>query len=167
VTTAADRRRPLCALALGCLVAVLGVVFLAPHVGAQACLLDPECTSSTSDATTSTTDFGQNTSTTDRTVPRATATTRRRTTTTVEATSTTSKSVTVSTVKDLLVPGDGTQGAESTTTTTAKLATGRSGLSDDQLIALIVVGLASVALLVGVLLWRYWSATRPVLAERR
>jgi hypothetical protein len=30
-----------------------------------------------------------------------------------------------------------------------------------------VGGLGAVALLIGVLLWRYWSATRPALVERR
>jgi cobalamin biosynthesis Mg chelatase CobN len=167
VTTAADRRRRPCALALGCLVALLGVLALAPRAGAQACLLDPECTSSTVDGTTSTSDFSQDTSTTDQSVSRETSTTRRRTTTTNEATTTTVRSVTVSTVNDLLVPGDGTKGAESTTTTTAKLATGKSGLSDDQLIVLMVGGLGAVALIVSVLLWRYWWATRPALAQRR
>ena len=42
--------------------------------------------------------------------------------------------MTVSTVNNLLIPGDGTKGAESTTTTVASLAKAKGGLSDDQLI---------------------------------
>jgi cobalamin biosynthesis Mg chelatase CobN len=164
VTTATDRRRRRRALAVGCLVTLVGVFAVVPTAGAQACLLDPECTSSTVSPTSSSID--EVTSSTLDTVPRETSTTRRRTTTT-EATTTTAKSVTVSTAKDLLIPGDGTKGAESTTTTTAKLATGKSGLSDDQLIVLMVGGLVAVALLIGVLLWRYWSATRPAVVQRR
>jgi hypothetical protein len=67
----------------------------------------------------------------------------------------------VTTVNDLLVPGDGSEGAESTTTTALVAATGDDGISDDTLILLIVSGLAAIALLVGILTWRYWAATRP------
>jgi cobalamin biosynthesis Mg chelatase CobN len=167
VTTAAERRRRPRALAAAFLVAVVaGLAGLAaPHAAdAQACLLDPTCTSSTLEPTSTTFD---GTSTTDATVPRETSTTRRRTTTTRELTTTTARSVTVSTLNDLLVPGDGTKGAESTTTTASAIATGQSGLSDDQLIVLIVGGLALVAILIGVLVWRYWSATRPTEVGRR
>jgi cobalamin biosynthesis Mg chelatase CobN len=167
VTTAAERRRRPRALAVAFLVAMVGGLagLAAPHAAdAQACLLDPTCTSSTTDQTGSTID---ETSTTNETVPRETSTTRGRTTTTREATTTTARSVTVSTLNDLLVPGDGTKGAESTTTTASAIATGQSGLSDDQLIVLVVGGLALVAILIGVLVWRYWYATRPTAADRR
>jgi hypothetical protein len=60
------------------------------------------------------------------------------------------------------VPGDGTQGAESTTTTEAtatKVSDG--GPSDGTLIALVIAGLVLIAIVVAVLTWRYWVATRP------
>ena len=76
------------------------------------------------------------------------------------------ESLTAATLHDVLVPGDGTEGAESTTTTQPELASADSGLSDEQLIFVIVAGLAMVALVVGVLTWRYWSATRPTIGGR-
>jgi hypothetical protein len=72
----------------------------------------------------------------------------------------------VVTTHDLLLPGDGTEGAESTTTTIERVAVGKSGLSDDQLIVLVVAGLSVVSLAMALLTWRYWSATRPVPEER-
>lgn len=79
--------------------------------------------------------------------------------TTSEATVTT-----VTTVSNLLVPGDGTHGAESTTTTSTELIAATAeddGPSDGTLIALVIAGLVVVALAVGILTWRYWAATRP------
>lgn len=94
-----------------------------------------------------------------------TTTAARRTTTTVvdiveEVTTTT---LPVATSVDLLVPGDGTEGAESTTTTetVAVAAVSDDGPSDGTLIALVVAGLVAIAIAVAVLTWRYWVATRP------
>ncbi len=151
----------------------LGCVLAPGAAGAQSdpCpVSNPLCHSTIpTEPTTSTTRFEltTTTSTFDGTVPReSTSTTvRRRATSTQEPTSTTARSVTVSTVNDLLIPGDGTKGAESTTTTVASLAKAKGGLSDDQLIVLVVIGLALVALVFGILTWRYWSATRPRLEE--
>jgi hypothetical protein len=73
----------------------------------------------------------------------------------------------VSTSLDVLVPGDGTAGAESTTTTTQTPTTvsSGSGTSDAALLALIVGGLVLLAVAVGILTWRYWLATRPPLTS--
>lgn len=65
---------------------------------------------------------------------------------------------------DLLVPGDGTEGAESTTPTVRGTRIS-SGPSDGTLISLVIVGLLIVALAIGILTWRYWAATRPPLLE--
>ena len=79
----------------------------------------------------------------------------------------TSSTLTVTTLHDVLIPGDGTAGAESTTTTSAEVTTGKSGISDDQLILAIVVALAVIAVVVGILTYRYWAATRPRVVEAR
>lgn len=98
------------------------------------------------------------------TTARQTATTVRQTTTTAPATTTTLAPVT--TVSNLLVPGDGTEGAESTTTTDATVTTvSDGGLSDGTLITLVIVGLLLIAVVVALLTWRYWVATRPPLLE--
>jgi hypothetical protein len=117
-----------------------------------------DVTSTTDDATTSTTDDDDVTTTTD---DDATDDTSRQTATTEELVTTTV--LRVSTSLDLLVPGDGTAGAESTTTTELVAASGgKGGLSDNQLVALIVSGLALMGTAVGVLTLRYWRATQPV-----
>ncbi len=78
---------------------------------------------------------------------------------------TTSTSLDVSTSQNVLVPGDGTEGAESTTTTTEVPTTvSNDDTSDGALLALIVGGLVLLAVVVGILTWRYWVATRPPLA---
>jgi len=74
---------------------------------------------------------------------------------------TTSTSLPVATSNDVLVPGDGTEGAESTTTTVATTTVSEDGADDGTLVALVVAGLVLVALAVAVLTWRYWAATRP------
>jgi len=75
---------------------------------------------------------------------------------------TTSTSLPVATSNDVLVPGDGTEGAESTTTTVPTTTTVSEDSGDDgTLVALVVAGLVLVALAVAVLTWRYWAATRP------
>ncbi|HJR25708.1 MAG TPA: hypothetical protein VJ804_09555 [Acidimicrobiales bacterium] len=79
----------------------------------------------------------------------------------------TEPSVTVSTLRNVLIPGDGTEGAENTTTTSKTLASGTDGLSDETLILLVVGGLGMVAAVVGLLTWRYWTATRPTVADPR
>ncbi len=70
---------------------------------------------------------------------------------------------------DLLVPGDGTEGAESTTTTTPtpRPSASGGGTSDGTLLAVIVGGLLLLAVAVSILTWRYWVATRPPLPWRR
>ncbi|MFZ6003729.1 MAG: hypothetical protein ACOYXM_07310 [Actinomycetota bacterium] len=73
-----------------------------------------------------------------------------------------------STSDDVLVPGDGTEGAELTTTTevtATRISSG--GPSDGTLIALVVLGLVVIALVVAVLTWRYWVATRPPLLDEQ
>lgn len=64
--------------------------------------------------------------------------------------------------KNLLVPGDGTAGADRTTTTQAgRTRLSGSGPNDSALIAAMVGGLLVLALVVGLLTRRYWDATRP------
>jgi hypothetical protein len=81
-------------------------------------------------------------------------------------TTTTESATTLTTRSNLLIAGDGTQGAESTTTTlrTETRVQGGSGPSDGTLIALIIGGLVVVAGLVGALTFRYWRATAPTAA---
>ena len=78
---------------------------------------------------------------------------------------TTTTTVNVPTSHNVLVPGDGTEGAESTTTTTEIPTTiSNDGTSDAALLALVVGGLVLLAVAVGILTWRYWVATRPPVA---
>lgn len=126
------------------------------------CTLDPsapECTTTTTIATTTSTTVLQTTTT----AFVAPTTTRQQTITTqAPVESTTSTSLEVATSRDVLVPGDGTKGAESTTTTLATPSTVSSNEDDDAaLLALIVGGLVLLAIAVGILTWRYWVATRP------
>jgi len=73
----------------------------------------------------------------------------------------------VSTSVNVLVPGDGTEGAESTTTTTApRVVVTNSDTSDATLLAIVVGGLLLLALVVSILTWRYLTATRPPLAPK-
>jgi hypothetical protein len=131
-----------------------------------------QSTTSTADVTTTTEDDDDDvttttedddvTTTTDRDDDDdTTETTRERTPSTEERVTTTVFQV--STSLDLLVPGDGTEGAESTTTTEAEqVSAGDGGLSDNQLVLLVVSGLSVMGLAVGLLTWRYWKATQPV-----
>jgi hypothetical protein len=133
-------------------------------------ILQPDCdrTSTTLDDATSTTrDREATTTTEDRGSEEETPTTERRRTPTTEEVVVTSSTLTVTTLHDVLIPGDGTAGAQSTTTSTAELTTGKSGVSDDQLILAVVVALGVIAVVVGVLTYRYWSATRPRVVEAR
>ena len=60
------------------------------------------------------------------------------------------------------MPGDGTEGAQATTTTTAPQPDeGSSADDENRLIWMIIAGLAAVAVIVAVLTWRYWLLTRP------
>jgi hypothetical protein len=166
---APDRRRRARTLVVAALVALLAVVLMGRGAGAQACF--PFCDSTTStratastvevtptteeDVTTTTEDERTNTTEDD------TDDTRERTTTTQERVTTTVLQVTTSV--DLLIPGDGTEGAESTTTTEKAKVTGSSGgLSDNQLVVLIVTGLTVFGGAIALLTWRYWQATQPV-----
>ncbi|HEX4868646.1 MAG TPA: hypothetical protein VFV32_13630 [Acidimicrobiales bacterium] len=173
--TAPSRARRTALLGLCLLLVGLFSSAMAASARAEDCppvtLLNATCTpvssSTTADATTTSTTARPATTTT---AARPTTTTTRpkaaATTTTTTAPTTTS-TVTVTTVSNLLVPGDGTEGAESTTTTTVEPASATSdgGLSDGTLIGIVVVGLVLIAIAVAVLTWRYWVATRPVPVE--
>ncbi|MDQ2649581.1 MAG: hypothetical protein M3Z03_08495 [Actinomycetota bacterium] len=125
------------------------------------CSSIPVSSTSAPDDVTTTTEDDDVTTTTEDDDRGTTETTRERTPTTEERVTTTVFQV--STSVDLLVPGDGTEGAESTTTTEAEqLGTGGGGLSDNQLVLLIVSGLSVMGAAVGLLTWRYWKATQPV-----
>jgi len=126
------------------------------------------------DTTTSTTTLLETTTTVEETTTTqarpSTTTTRpasRPTTTTMVEVEITTTTLGVTTSTNLLVPGDGTEGAESTTTSEATVAISSTddGPSDGTLIGIVVVGLVLIALAVGVLTWRYWLATRPLPAE--
>jgi hypothetical protein len=67
------------------------------------------------------------------------------------------------TVANLLVPGNGLEGAQATTTTTAPPTADGGGSADDEsrMIWMIIAALAGVGLLVALLTWRYWLLTRP------
>lgn len=164
------------------LVVVAALVLLPRPAWAEDCGIIPQpgCTSTTTQPTTSstvkpttstslrsttTTDDDRVTTTTedDGFDEEPTSTTNRTRTTEQEIVTTTT--LTVTTLHDVLIPGDGTAGAESTTTTSAPTATGDSGLSDSQLILIIVAALGTVGVVAGVLTWRYWSATRPRIVE--
>lgn len=66
---------------------------------------------------------------------------------------------------NLLIPGDGTAGAEMTTPTVRGRRISDSGPSDGTLIALVMAGLVIIAGAISVLTWRYWAATRPPLLD--
>ena len=164
---AASRRRGAAVLVLAVLLSLLAV-WTASGSGAAQVLCEEEdgtfvpCdlttttteeTTTTVDETTTTEDTVDDTDTTEDTVDREEVVTE--------------PSVTVSTLQNVLIPGDGTEGAENTTTTSKALATGTDGLSDETLILLVVGGLGLVAAVVGLLTWRYWTATRPTVAEPR
>jgi len=153
----------------------LGSLAAAPRAGAgpvQTCGLPglPDCETTTTDPdVTSTSTTLLRTTTTSRattsTTARTTATSARQASTTT-APSTTTTTVTVTTSSNVLVPGDGTEGAESTTTTLATASKVKDGgVSDGTLIALVIAGLVVIAGVVALLTWRYWVATRPPLLD--
>ena len=163
------RRSPLLLVVSG-----LGVALALGLVGPAGAGVPPTTdTSSTTTPTTAPTSTTATTATTTTTVPAPTTTAARQTTTTRRTTPTTKRAATttttiaVSTSVDVLVPGDGTKGAESTTTTTIQTATkiSREDGSDRMLIAAVIGGLLVLAAGVGVLTWRYWVATRPPLSS--
>ena len=124
----------------------------------------PEVTT-TSVTDESSTTVGEETTTTEA-VQATTSTTRKSSASTVEEVVATSTTLSVTTSSNVLVPGDGTQGAESTTTTLEQVAkVSDGGLSDGTLITLVIAGLVLIALVVSVLTWRYWVATRPPLRD--
>jgi hypothetical protein len=146
-----------------------GLLAAIPLLGSTALAQDPPgpTTSTTSTTTTTTAPTTTTTAPTTTTTFRSTTTTQRQTATTVErVATTTSTSLDVTTSVDVLVPGDGTEGAESTTTTTQTPTTvSNGGTSDATLLRLIVGGLVLLAVAVAILTWRYWAATRPPLAS--
>lgn len=127
----------------------------------------PDCTVPLGCETTTTEPATTTSAPTTSTTVTSTTTTFNRTTTTARsgATSTTTEATTTLPEGDpsnVLVPGDGTPGAESTTTTTEKPVTiSNSGTSDVTLLLLVTVGLIALAGSVGALTWRYWLATQP------
>ena len=69
---------------------------------------------------------------------------------------------TFTTNANLLVPGNGTSGAqEPTTTTTAPAQAKAEADGTSRMIWMIIAALAAVAVLVALLTWRYWLLTRP------
>lgn len=152
-------------VALGSLAATSPV---GAHPAQDPCELPCLTTTTEPDVTTTSTTLVRTTTTsraTTTTTARATATTARPTSTTA-APSTTTTTVTVTTSSNILVPGDGTEGSESTTTTVATATKVKDGgLSDGTLIALVIAGLVVIAGVVAVLTWRYWVATRPPLLD--
>lgn len=165
------------------LAVVLGTAGGAGGAGAQ--LIDPEPTTTTEvPVETTTTEAPEEPTTTD--APRQTTTTRstpttQRATTTTEAfeedlteeeveteTEVTEPEQTTTTGRDLLVPGDGSDGAESTTTTSTTIAevAADGGIDEETQIWLVVAGLVVVALLIGVWTVRYWRRTRPDVPPR-
>lgn len=144
---------------------MLAGLLLPGVAAAQDCpILQPDCETTTTEETTTTVE--DTTTTEDTTDDTTTTTVRARDRNREEVVETTTATVTVTTLNDVLVPGDGTEGAESTTTTGPELASADGGLSDEQLILVIVGGLTMVALVVGVLTYRYWAATRPTVGGR-
>jgi hypothetical protein len=114
-------------------------------------------------ATTTTTTVKASTTTT---TARATTTTARQ----AAATTLTTQQQTTTTLappgSNVLVPGDGTEGAQSTTTTVATATkVNDGGPSDGTLIGLVIAGLILIAVAVAVLTWRYWVATRPPVVD--
>jgi cobalamin biosynthesis Mg chelatase CobN len=163
-------------LAMAAVVLMPGVAVAeaAPAVPTQDCNglgLSLGCTPTTEveeEPTSSTTEAVAATSTTAAARAAASTTTtaaRTAASTTISTTATTVADITTST--NLLVPGDGSEGAESTTTTEL-IATSISddGPSDGTLISLVIAGLVVLALAVGLLTWRYWAATRPEPLDR-
>jgi cobalamin biosynthesis Mg chelatase CobN len=151
------------------LLAILAVVLVPSPgaVGAEPCVPDVTCeTTTTAEPTTTTAVTTTTTEATTSTTARQTTTTARQTATTRAQATTTTTVEPVTTANNVLVPGDGTEGAQSTTTTVATVAAvSDDGPSDATLIALVIAGLLLIALVVAVLTWRYWVATRPPLLE--
>lgn len=165
------RRRRLAALVASVLLASLTLLIGGSATATQAAPQGPcvEPTITTGECPTTTTPPSSSETTTSlvetTTTFKQTTTTRRQTATTAErVVTTTSTSLDVATSLNVLVPGDGTEGAESTTTTTQTPTTiSNDGTSDGALLALIVGGLLVLAVAVSILTWRYWAATRPPL----
>ena len=165
MSSAAARRRA-AVLALPVLLAALALLVTTSRVDAQVLCQDPDtgalepCETTTTEETTTTVE--ETTTTEEEDEPEDTVAPEEDDEEVV-----TQSTLTVTTLRNILVPGDGTEGAESTTTTEKALATGSDGLSDETLILLVVGGLGLVAAVVGMLTWRYWHATRPTVAPAR
>lgn len=128
----------------------------------------PSVTLTTPDDTTPTSAVESSSTTTQR-VTSTTAAPRQSTTTVGSSRSESGGSATTTSPPDsrrnLLVPGDGTEGADLTTTTLAERRISAGGPSDGTLFLLIVAGLAVLAGVAGLLTWRYWHATLPPAAR--
>lgn len=157
----------------GALTTVTLLLLLAPASGAN------PAARSQDDSTTTTVDDSpvptilSSTTSTEATAPSTTAdevssTTERSTNTTRSASGggvSTTIDVNAPGGANLLIPGDGTEGAESTTPTVGSTRISDSGPSDGTLIALVIVGLVVIAGAMITLTWRYWVATRPPLRD--
>lgn len=169
----AGRAGRILALVVAVAAAALGVLLVPAPTSTSAAptqdctvrtLVGGECPTTTETVLTTTT-FEETGSTTSLADPTST-TGRQITTTSAEPTQETTTTLPAGSSADLLIPGDGTQGAESTTTTIATpLRASDAGLSDGALIALVVLGLMVVAGVAVVLTWRYWVATRGPASE--
>lgn len=157
------RRGRAAALAASLTIAVASLIGTAAVGSAGPPVCPPVCDTTTEPPPTST-----STTTTSTTIIETTTTTFVTPTTappvatTAQVVQNTTTTVNVPTSHNVLVPGDGTEGAESTTTTTEVPTTiSNDGTSDSALLALVVGGLVLLAVAVGILTWRYWVATRP------
>ncbi len=133
MTTAAPRRRAAAALAAACLLVLLALGLTSRLATAQVPCdelglpIGCEPTSTTEETTTTVED----TSTTEDTVDDTDTTTEDTRAPSDDEEIITSSTLTVTTLNNVLIPGDGTEGAETTTTTTKSLAGGKDGLSDE------------------------------------
>ncbi len=95
------------------------------------------------------------------TTVRRTTTTRQSAPVTAAPTTALQTTTTLSTSStNLLVPGDGSDGSESTTTTVA--VSGSGGISESTKVTAIVAGLIAIALTLALLTARYWRMTAPL-----
>lgn len=127
---------------------------------------EPEDTTTTEATTTSieetTTTYNESTTTFTQSSPvyQAPATTEAQI---IETT--TSESVTTTTGRNVLIPGDGTEGAESTTTSSTTVVkasdVASSGIDETTKVWLVVAGLVAIALAVMAWTAYYWRSTRP------
>ncbi len=170
MTAGATRARQLLAalaLVLGWTAAGIALASSADAQDPTTTILPDLTTTTSSEPTTTVVETTTTEAPVETTAPTTTRPAPRPTTTTVVEVEITTTTLGVTTSTNLLVPGDGTEGAESTTTTESVVTISNedSGPSDGTLIGIVVAGLVLIALVVSVLTWRYWLATRPLPIE--